>query len=155
MLFEVLSSSTLPLSLLSIFIASILSSASGRLLVSIFCSFFSGILFCCFIWEIFLWLLILAASLYLFCVLDRAAMSVGLDRVAWCSRCPVGSSGTASAFTLAGHCSWVLITVGMSMGGIYPHADWLQGLSLTTVEDQLFRGSPHGAGLILASSGAF
>lgn len=33
------------------------------------------------------------------------------------------------------------------MGGIYPQIDWLQGLASTTMEDQLFRGQPHGAGL--------
>nr|KAF6416284.1 hypothetical protein HJG59_009535 [Molossus molossus] len=51
---------------LSILISSIWNSASVRLLISISLSSFLGVLFCSFIWDLFLCLLILAASLCLF-----------------------------------------------------------------------------------------
>nr|KAF6450522.1 hypothetical protein HJG59_008394 [Molossus molossus] len=54
------------LSSLSILISSILNSASVRLLISISLSSFLGVLFCSYIWDLFLCLLILAASLCLF-----------------------------------------------------------------------------------------
>ena len=47
-------------------ITSVLNSASDRLVISISFSSFSGVLFCFFIWAIFLCLLYLAASLCLF-----------------------------------------------------------------------------------------
>nr|KAF6413633.1 hypothetical protein HJG59_009807 [Molossus molossus] len=61
-----LSSLRFSLSSLSILISSILNSASVRLLTSISLSSFLGVLFCSFIWDLFLCLLILAASLCLF-----------------------------------------------------------------------------------------
>nr|KAF6452913.1 hypothetical protein HJG59_008216 [Molossus molossus] len=54
------------LSSLSILISSILNSASVRLLIIILLSSFLGVLFCSFIWDLFLCLLILAASPCLF-----------------------------------------------------------------------------------------
>nr|KAF6413533.1 hypothetical protein HJG59_009738 [Molossus molossus] len=61
-----LSSLTFSLSSLSILISSILNSVSVRLLISLSLSSFIGVLFCSFIWDLFLCLLILAASLCLF-----------------------------------------------------------------------------------------
>nr|KAF6437950.1 hypothetical protein HJG59_008669 [Molossus molossus] len=61
-----LSSLRFSLSSLSILISSVLNSASVRLLISISLSSFIGVLFCSFIWDLFLCLLILAASLCLF-----------------------------------------------------------------------------------------
>nr|KAF6506230.1 hypothetical protein HJG63_008017 [Rousettus aegyptiacus] len=61
-----LSSSTLLLSSLSILITSVLNSASGRLLLSILLSSFSGALFCSFNGDVFLCPPILAAYLCLF-----------------------------------------------------------------------------------------
>ena len=51
---------------LSILITSVLNSASGRFLVSILFRSFSGVLFYSFIWDVFLGLPTLAASLCLF-----------------------------------------------------------------------------------------
>nr|KAF6420660.1 hypothetical protein HJG59_009387 [Molossus molossus] len=61
-----LSSLRFSLSSLSILLSSILNSAFVRLLISISLSSLLGVLFCSFIWDLFLCLLILAASLCLF-----------------------------------------------------------------------------------------
>ena len=122
--------SILPLSSLSIFITNVLNSAFSGLLVSILFSFFSGVL-SVLSFEIGFFVSSFWQPTY---ILDRAAMSPGLGRVAFFSRCTVGSSGTASLFTWAGHSrcaslgglstpscySWALIAVGTSMGGITP-----------------------------------
>ena len=55
-----------PMISLSLLITSVLNSTSDHLLISILFSSFSGVLFCPFIWAMFLFLLILAASLCLF-----------------------------------------------------------------------------------------
>ena len=83
-----LSSATLPISLLTILISSVLNYASSRLIVFILFSS-SEVLFCSFIWDMSVssfWL-----SPYVpFCVLGRTALSPGLDRMTSCSRCPMG-----------------------------------------------------------------
>ena len=94
------------LSSLSILITRVLNYISSRLLVSILFSSFSGILFCAFIWDMFLCFLILAASLCLF--LSRAAMSSGLCRVALCSKYPVVSNSSTSPVTWAGSSKYTL-----------------------------------------------
>nr|KAF6495783.1 hypothetical protein HJG63_010165 [Rousettus aegyptiacus] len=76
------------LGLLSIFITSVLNSASGRLLDSIF----AGAVFSSFIWDMLLCLPILAAFLVYFNVLSKAPTSFGLISVALCSRYPVAQS---------------------------------------------------------------
>ena len=87
------------LSSLSIFVTSVLNSASDRCLVSILFSSFFGVFFCSFIWAMFLHLFILTVSLCLFLCI-RAAVSPRLGLI---SRCSVGSSGTASPITQAGY----------------------------------------------------
>ena len=63
---EVLSSSTPPQSTLGILINNILNVYSSRLLASILFSAFSAVLFCYFIWDMFVCLLIMAAFMCLF-----------------------------------------------------------------------------------------
>ena len=76
-----------------------LNSLSGRLLASISFSFFPGEFSCSFIWDLFFvfsfWLL----ACVCFYVLNRAATSPSLGRVALCIKCPVGPSGTVSPVT--------------------------------------------------------
>ena len=86
-----LSLSPPPLSSLSILMSNVLNSASCGLLVSLwFSTFFLSLLpFFFFIWDMFLFILTLAISLYLFlCV--RASVFLCLDIVNLGSRCPVG-----------------------------------------------------------------
>ena len=63
---EVLTVIYFPLSSLSILITSVFNSVSGRLFVFILFSYFLGVLSCCFLWDKFLCLLILAIILFLF-----------------------------------------------------------------------------------------
>ena len=80
-----------------------------------------------------------------FYILGRAALTPYLGSVAWCSMCPVGSSGTASPITQAGYwrytlqIGWVhpplvveplLLLAGQWEGFI--QARQLQGLAVTT-----------------------
>ena len=88
------------LSSLSILITSILNSAFDRLLISISFSSFSGVLICSFTWAMFI------SSFgqppcVCFYVLGRAALTLCRGSVAKCSRCSVGSRGTASPITQA------------------------------------------------------
>ena len=85
----------LPLSSLSILITNVSNSVSGKLLVSILFSSFSGVFSYSFAWDIFLCLLILAAFMCLFLCISRSAISTSLDSAALYSRypvCPVGVS---------------------------------------------------------------
>ena len=105
------SSSTLPLSSLSILITSVLNSASGRLLVSTLLSSFSE--FCsvlsfgpCFLVSSF-W----QPPCVCFYILGRATISPSLGGVALSSRYSAGPSGTVSPITRAG-CSTCAPCVG-------------------------------------------
>ena len=97
---------------------------------------------------------------FCFYVLGRAAMSPGLGRVALYSRCPIGSGVTAflviwaecsrcspCGLCVLSCCSWALIAVGTSVGGIDAQADQLWVPATTTEELVLCRGWPYRAGL--------
>ena len=134
-----LSSSLFLPSSLSTLITIVLNTASGRLLTSILFSSFSWNLPYSFIWDMFLCLFILTASLCLFLSII-SAMSHSLGRVALCSRCPVGLQVCLMCrLYVPSCCSWALIAVGTSVSGIDPQADWLLGLSMTIANGLLFR----------------
>ena len=79
-----------------IFKTSVLKSASSRVLVSILLSSFSGVLFCSFIWDVFVASSFWQLPCVCFYKLGRAAMTPSLGRVALCSRCSMGSNGKTS-----------------------------------------------------------
>ena len=88
------------LSSLSILVTSVLNSASDRLLISILFSSFGGALIYSFIWAMFLCSFWQPSCVCVF-VLWGAAITPYLGSMAWCSRCPIGPSGTASPITQA------------------------------------------------------
>lgn len=123
------------LSSLNILIIIVLNSVSFSLLASF--SFNS----CSFTWYLFLCLLLWLLPYVCFYVLSGAAKSSRLG-----SRYSVGPSGSSPKWSIPGipnppcglctpSCySWALAAVGTSMGGIYPQAEWLWGLTAIMVE---------------------
>lgn len=80
-----LCSSTLLQSLVDIFMTITLSSLSGRFFYIEFIEVFSDILFCSFVWIIFIYFLSVLYSLYVcFCVLGKAVTSPGLEGLGSC-----------------------------------------------------------------------
>ena len=73
------------LSSLSILITSVLNSASDRLFIYILFSSFSGVLICSFIWAMFLYLFILAASLCLFLCIRKSCYEVFPEGIQSCT----------------------------------------------------------------------
>ena len=151
----------LSLSSSCISIASVLNSASCRLLVSILFNSFPRVLFFSFIWAIFLCSFGLHPCVS-FYVLGRIAMSPGFSKVAFCSRCPAGPSSTASLITKADQsrctpqvgcvhppvvelwlflaCQWTRFILSLISCKYWL---WPQ----TTMEDQLCRDPSHIVGL--------
>ena len=94
-----------------------------------------------------------------FYVWGRASTSPGLDRMALCSRCPIGhkaclpiTQALHSRCTPCVHCVHRPVLVDLlfplvSMERIDPQDDQLQGLALTTAEELMDRNWPRGVGL--------
>ena len=137
-----LSSHTLLLSSLSILVNSVLTSASGGLLVSILFSSFSKVLFYSFIWNMFFWsphlgclpVFISTSQVDLLCLLVLVKWPYVKNGVLWdpVAQLPWSPELVLQVCPLCGLCMppWALIAVCTSVGEIGPQANWLEWLWL-------------------------